>query len=161
MGVCLLWGDSAWSWGPTELWPFSSAVPLPAQCMGPAAVHAWVPSLVSLWHNLETLSSSVKPSGPVFLASAKQDGTAGTNLSRQSSCLSIPHKIMGSWSICAALLAWLFAWRPQSEHDSHINSIWDKALQICCLLHIIYIHILYLADGSKAFVFLFFFFSPS
>lgn len=34
--------------GPTELWPRSSAVPLPAQCMGPAAVHAWVPLLVSL-----------------------------------------------------------------------------------------------------------------
>lgn len=31
-------------------------------------------------------------------------------------------------------------------------------MRICCLLHIIYIHLLYLADGSKAFVFFFFFF---
>lgn len=34
------------------------------------------------------------------------------------------------------------------EHDSHINSICEETAHICCLVHIIYIHLLYLTGGS-------------
>lgn len=47
-GLFALGGSLLDPGGPTKLWPRSSAVPLPAQCMGPAALHAWVPPLVSL-----------------------------------------------------------------------------------------------------------------